>query len=257
MKRFLIITLLVFYCLFAYSTESFRFALLSDLHIQMSDLQPDEDLQRAVNELNFLDDIDFVLVSGDISEYGDRPSLEKAKKMLDSLQMPYYITLGNHEVNWAENETANYMAVFGDDKFEFEHKNFFFVGFPTKPIVKGGDGFILAEDIKWIDDKLSSLQTSVPVFAITHYPLNSGDVSNWQEMTKVLKKYNIQAVLSGHYHRNMIFDYDGVLGIVCRSVLRAKEEVGGYIIFEIGDEITVSEKKIGMKAEQILSIPIK
>jgi 3',5'-cyclic AMP phosphodiesterase CpdA len=210
-----------------------------------------------VEEVNSLGDIDFVLVSGDISQYGDSLSLKKAKKMLDSLRMPYYVTLGNHEVNWAENQTANYMHVFGNDKFAFAHKNFYFIGFPTKPIVKGGDGYILAKDIQWVDDKLESLQSEVPVFAITHYPLLTGDVSNWQDMTTILKKYNVQAVLSGHYHRNMIFDYDGIPGIVCRSVLRANEEVGGYIIFEIGDEIIVSEKRIGMKAEQLLNFPVK
>jgi 3',5'-cyclic AMP phosphodiesterase CpdA len=223
----------------------------------MSNLQPDEDLRRAVAEVNSLGDIDFVIVSGDISEYGDSSSLQKAKKLLDNLKVPYYITLGNHEVNWAENETANYLQVFGDDKFAFKHKDIFFIGFPTKPISKGGEGYILAKDIKWVKKKLFWKFSRTPIFAITHYPLNTGDVSNWQAMTRVLKKHNILAVISGHYHRNVIFDYDGVLGIVCRSVLRANEDVGAYIIFEIGNDITVSEKIIGMNPEELLSFPLK
>ena len=241
----------------ANAATGFRFALITDLHIQMSNLQPDEDLQRAIDELNASDEIDFVLVSGDITQSGDSSSLKKAKKMLDSLQMPYYITLGNHEVNWAENETANYLRVFASDKFAFAHKDFYFVGFPTKPIEKGGEGFILAEDIQWLETKLDSLKADIPVFAITHYPLLKGDVANGQEVINLLKKHNTQAVLSGHYHRNMIFNYDGVPGIVCRSTLRGNEAVGGYIIFDISDEIVVSEKRIGMEAEELLNFPVK
>jgi len=76
-------------------------------------------------------------------------------------------------------------------------------------------------------------------------------------MTDILRKYNIQAVLNGHYHRNALLNYDGIAGLVNRSTLRAKELKGGYSIYTISDSLSVSEKLIDSDEREWLSIPIE
>jgi len=87
--------------------------------------------------------------------------------------------------------------------------------------------------------------TEIPVFVVTHYPLQTGDVDNWYDMTDVLRKYNVQTLLNGHYHRNVFLNYDGIPGVVNRSMLRGSIKIGGYTVYSVSDSIRVYEKKIG------------
>jgi len=237
-----------------FAAEPFRFALFTDLHVNANNPQPAEDLQNAVNDVNALKGIDFVIVSGDVSESGDSESLSTAKFILDKLLIPYYITSGNHETKWSESGATDFARIFGNDKFSFTHKGCQFVGFNTGPIIKMGDGHIAPQDIDWVKAELTKTGNQKPVFIVTHYPLQTGDVDNWFDMTNVLRKFNVQAVLGGHYHRNVFLNYDGLPGIVHRSSLRGKEPVGGYSILSVSDSIRVSEKKTGLPEQKWLTI---
>ena len=130
-KRFLLSFICFLFVLQYVVAEQFRFALFTDIHIQMVNDQSSIDLQNAVDDLNKQEAIDFVIVSGDITEFGDLASLQKAKTLLDKLKVPYYITLGNHETKWSESGSTDFVRVFGDDKFQFLHKGIYFIGFAT------------------------------------------------------------------------------------------------------------------------------
>ncbi|MDO9153226.1 MAG: PQQ-binding-like beta-propeller repeat protein [Paludibacter sp.] len=257
MKKIIFIIYLLIYFFAVNAAEKFRFALFTDLHIQLTNLQPDEDLYNAVKDINSLPNIDFVIVSGDITESGDVASLKKAKSILDNLRIPYYITSGNHETKWSESGATDFGKIFGNDKFVFIHKGVQFIGFNTGPIIKMGDGHIAPQDIDWVNTELTKTPVSMPVIAITHYPLLSGDVDNWYDMTDVLRKFNVQAVLGGHYHRNAMLNYENIPGIVNRSTLRAKDSTGGYSLYTVSDSIHVFEKKTGQPERWWLSLPIE
>ncbi len=256
-RHVLIFFYLVLFQVVTFAIEPFRFALFTDLHISTSNPVPAEDLRQAITDVNALQGIDFVIVSGDVSESGDAESLLAAKKNLDNLHMPYYITAGNHETKWSESGATDFVRIFGNDKFSFSHKGFYFIGFLTGPIIKMGDGHIAPQDIDWVKAELLKNKKNTPVFAVTHYPLLTGDVDNWYDMTDVLRQFNVQAVLNGHYHRNVLLNYDGIPGIVNRSTLRAKDAVGGYSIYSISDSIRVFEKKIGQPEDKWLTLPFE
>jgi len=248
----------LFHCVsVTFAAEPFRFALFTDLHINANNAQPAEDLQNAVNDVNILAGIDFVIISGDITQFGDTVSLKKAKQMLEKLNIPYYIIPGNHDVKWNEPGATNFKQIFRDDKFSFSHKGFQFIGFTTAPLTKSDNGTIKKQDIDWMKTVLLKSGTKIPIFVVTHYPLQTGDVDNWFEMTDILRKYNVQAVLGGHYHRNVLLNYDKIPGIICRSTLRAKDVVGSYTIFSISDSIHVFEKKISQSEDLWLAMPIE
>ena len=70
--------LFLFFFVFSLSAvEPFRFVLLTDLHITPGALSV-EDLENSVKQINNTPDIDFVLVTGDITETGDRASMQMA-----------------------------------------------------------------------------------------------------------------------------------------------------------------------------------
>ncbi len=235
--------------------EHFAFALFTDLHLSTTNPTPTQDLTAAVRDVNETDSIDFVLVTGDITENGDKTSMMAAKEILDQLHVPYYITAGNHETKWSESGATDFAKVFGDDKFTFKHKGCMFVGFVSGPVIKMGDGHIAPQDINWVIKTLENAPHDMPIFLCTHYPLQEGDVDNWYELTDRVRRFNIQTFLGGHYHRNMVLNYDGICGVLHRSMLRAKDSIGGYSIISVGDSIRFYERKTGMPPVKWLTIP--
>lgn len=253
--RQLIIIVLLLSANQLFAAEVFRFALITDLHVQMQNAQPAEDLKNAIDDINQQKNIDFVIIAGDITENGDEASLLEAKNIISKLTVPWYITFGNHEIKWSESGATDYLKIFGNDKFSFTHKGFKFIGFLTVPVIKKGKGHIVPQDIEWVNNELKLCK--LPIIAITHYPLQTGDVDNWYDMTDVLRKFNTQAVLNGHYHRNALLNFDAIPGIVNRSTLRGKAAKGGYSIYTVSDSLHVAEKKIDAEEEIWLSLPIE
>ena len=237
----------------------FSFALLTDTHISSSNPRPMEDLQRSIAEINQNPAIEFVVVTGDLTENGDRASIQAIKDALDQLNVPYYAASGNHETTWSESGVMDFSRVFGDSRFAFTHNGMYFIGFNSGPVIRMADGHVAPQDIAWLKHNLDSVSASgnTPIFVFTHYPLRNGDVDNWYEVTDVLREHNVQCIMGGHYHRNLLFDCDGIADVLNRSNLRDKDGVNGYSIISITDSIRFNEKRIGEEAKHWLSLPFE
>jgi len=235
----------------------FSFALLTDTHISSSNPRPMEDLQRSIAEINQNPAIEFVVVTGDLTESGDRASIQAIKDALDELHVPFYAASGNHETTWSESGVMDFSHVFGDSRFAFTHNGMYFIGFNSGPVIRMADGHVAPQDIAWLKHNLDSVSHAgdAPIFVFTHYPLRNGDVDNWYEVTDVLREHNVQCVMGGHYHRNLLFDCDGIADVLNRSNLRDKDGVNGYSIISITDSIRFNEKRIGEEAQHWLSLP--
>lgn len=214
-------------------TSPFRFVQLTDLHVNAGSDGPSEDLLNCVDHINKLDSIDFVIVTGDITENGDKASLLEVKSILDKLKVKYFTIPGNHETKWSESGMTDFGAIFGGERFEFEHKGLLFLGFNTGPLMRMAYGHVVPQDIAWLKERLCQRGVSKPVVIATHYPVIEGDVDNWYEVTDAVRPYNIRTFVGGHYHVNRLSAYDGIPGILVRSSLRDKEGVSGYGLYEV------------------------
>ena len=237
----------------------FSFALLTDTHISSSNPRPMEDLQRSIAEINQNPAIEFVVVTGDLTENGDRASIQAIKDELEKLNVPYYAASGNHETTWSESGVMDFSRVFGDSRFAFTHNSMYFIGFNSGPVIRMADGHVAPQDLAWLKHNLDSVSAAgdTPIFVFTHYPLRNGDVDNWYEVTDVLREHNVQCIMGGHYHRNLLFDCDGIADVLNRSNLRDKDGVNGYSIISITDSIRFNEKRIGEEAKHWLSLPFE
>ena len=110
-------TSVLFACLLPFMVQAqqavFRFAQLTDIHLSPNNPNPTEDLLRSIAQINATDSIDFVLVTGDIAEEGDRATMEKVKSCLDLLKVKYYVVLGNHETKWSDSGCTAFGEIFG------------------------------------------------------------------------------------------------------------------------------------------------
>lgn len=253
-------TSVLFACLLPFMVQAqqavFRFAQLTDIHLSPNNSNPTEDLLRSIAQINATDSIDFVLVTGDIAEEGDRTTMEKVKSCLDLLKVKYYVVLGNHETKWSDSGCTAFGEIFGGERFEFEHKGFLFLGFNSGPLMRMAYGHVVPQDIRWMTETMDrynagNSRPDKPVILVTHYPMTEGDVDNWYEVTDAVRPYNIRLFIGGHYHRDRDLRYDGIPGILMRSNLRDKDEKPGYGIYEITeDSILIYTQRIGEPKRQ-------
>jgi outer membrane protein assembly factor BamB/predicted phosphohydrolase len=227
-------------------TKWFRFAWLSDTHVGSQ--TGDADLSNSVRDINGLDDIAFVILSGDVTEMGSDAQLETAKSILDSLKRPYYIIPGNHDTKWSQSGCTKFLALWGKDKFAFSYGGYRFIGIHEGPIMKMGDGHFSPEDLRWLDSTLAAFpKKTQPLFFVTHYPLDPG-IDNWYTVTERLKQCNTQAVLVGHGHVNVAMNFEGLPAVMGQSNLRGRRPVGAYTIVDVkSDTVFFLERTPGAR----------
>jgi outer membrane protein assembly factor BamB/predicted phosphodiesterase len=260
MKKFLTI---ITFCLFSYLLQAqirpFHFAFLSDTHIGSPDGKAELDLQRTVDDINKRTDLDFVVLTGDITELGTNEQLARAKKLLDGLRIKWFIIPGNHDDGWSESGGEGFITTFGSDRFSFDHNGIRFIGCASGPYVRMSDGHIPKDAMTWMKNILDTTAANMPVVFLNHYPMDN-QMDNWYEVTDMFKKKNTILFMCGHGHANKALNFEDIPGVMGRSNLRAKKEVGGYnfvdvrtdsILFAEVNPVTAELKNwAGVKVEQ-------
>ncbi len=231
MRHKLFLTLMMLGCTTV--AQHFRFAQLTDIHLNSKMPERQEQLQESIERINSLDSLDFVLITGDISDDGDRMAMSEAKRCFDSLRYPYYIIMGNHETKWSDSGCMAWKDIFGYERFEFEYEGVHFLGFNTGPLMRMAYGHVVAQDLAWLKERLDSYPKDEPVIIVTHYPLLKGDVDNWFEVTDLLRHYNVRLCIGGHYHSLRNLSYDGIPGILLRSNIREQGTGTGFGLYEV------------------------
>lgn len=222
----------------------FRFALVSDTHI--GNLTAAEDLQRIVNDINAHPELELVIVSGDITEFGSDAELLEARSILQGLKAPWYVIPGNHDTKWSESGNNSFRQIFGYERFNFDYKGYKLIGCSSGPNMRMAPGQVPAEDLVWLDSMLSGMDRNQPILFFNHYPLDPG-LCNWYKVIDILKKGNIQASFCGHGHANKAFDAEGIPSAMGRSALRASRPIGGYNWVTVTvDSVIMAERTPGM-----------
>jgi len=250
MKSILLSFLLSFSVVINAQITPFRFAFVSDVHIGSPNGSSEEDLRRTVKDINELKGVSFVVLTGDITEFGTNKEVKLAKQILDSLKIPWYIIPGNHDVGWSESGGVMFKSVFGNDKFNFTYNGITFLGCASGPYVRMSDGHIPRDAVNWLDSTLRNLKKGQPIIFLNHYPIDNS-LDNWYEVTDRLRKYNTLAILCGHGHANKAFNFEDIPGVMGRSNLRAKQDEGGYNLVDVTkDSIFFTTRKPVSKQEK-------
>ncbi|KAB2923169.1 MAG: PQQ-binding-like beta-propeller repeat protein [Bacteroidetes bacterium] len=246
MRTIALLSLLPF---LVYGSGPIRFAHVTDTHI--GNVTAEEDLRRTVADINAQQGLAFALFTGDITEAGFDDELRIAKRILDSLTVPWYIIPGNHDMKWSGSGGASFARIFGYERIHFDHDGVRFIGLHQGPVLKMGDGHFAPQDVAWLRSVLAGIPSGMPVIFFTHYPLDD-EIDNWYEVLDLLKPHDVKAVLYGHGHANRVRSFEGITGIMGRSNLRARQEEGGYNIVEMTrDTIRYRERSPVSKRETL------
>jgi outer membrane protein assembly factor BamB/predicted phosphodiesterase len=233
---------------FSVNAQTFKYAFVTDTHIGTATAE--QDLRKTVHDINKQTDLDFIVVTGDVTEMGTKREIKLARKILSGLKKPCHVIPGNHDTGWSESGGVDFIKAFGDDKFTFDHNGYRFIACASGPYVRMSDGHIPRDAVVWLDKLLKNTPATMPVIFINHYPVDNS-LDNWYEAIDRIKDYNIQYAICGHGHSNQALNFEGVPGTMGRSNLRAKDTLGGYNIVTMrGDSVLFAVKKPGIKIEK-------
>jgi len=213
------------------SAQKLHFAHVTDTHVGSQSAA--EDLSATVNDINQQADIDFVLFTGDITEFGSDAELMQARNIIERLNKPWYIIPGNHDSKWSESGNNSFVTTFGSERFSFEKNGYLFIGTASGPNMRMAPGLVPQEQLVFLDSVLFHRKNKdEPVIFVNHYPLDES-LANWYKVIDLLKTANIQATLLGHGHTNRLYHFEGIPGIMGRSNLQTKKVEVGYNLVSI------------------------
>ena len=180
----------------------FRVAAMADIQTALPTVN---DVFEAMNAVP---NIRFVVAMGDITERSELAEYELFDRQLLTLQVPYYTTLGNHEL-WDE---AHYRERFGRGSFQFDFKGVSFT------FVDSGNAGLDPLVESWLDDWLDAARDRTNVF-LTHIPpidpvgVRYGGFRSADDGRRLLARLvegNVDLTLYGHIHTYIQFANAGI-----------------------------------------------
>lgn len=215
----------------------YHFAQLSDIHIsslgdyaEMLSGRAADFLKAVVTHLNRQEDLDFVLITGDLFNTPTRSNLALFQQAIQSLNRPYFIIPGNHDrraPDETEGLTRREFARYFNPQFQARpaapEAQVGYWSLTVRPEVQliGLDsirdedwgGQIDAAQIEWLEQELRAHADKLIILAV-HHPLHPlapiDDHPDWRnfvcdngpELLALLDRYpQVKVVLTGHHHQ--------------------------------------------------------
>lgn len=196
-----------------------KFVQVTDVHYNNKIPYRKEVLTQTVNDINKQKDVSFVLFTGDNIDSPKPEYLNDFLKIINGLNVPYYIVIGNHDVFKSGGlSKQQYIEQIKENNFfyrprkpnyVFKKNGFVFIVVDgAKEVIPGAIGYYKKDTLAWLEKQLVKYK-KYPVVIAQHYPLvepkvlKSHETYQKEDYLSILDKYdNVAAVISGHYHIN-------------------------------------------------------
>lgn len=218
-------------------SSNLNFVQISDVHYSTAKTntsyrllaESGELLQDAIDQVNAMHDIDFVMFTGDMINKPFQKELMSFLPYANQLKVPWYAVYGNHDICIGGKLTKSlYLNILrkNNDNFNFTKPYYAFtpkkgyrvIGLDT--IIDSrltSNGSIDEAQMKWLDKELKRHKDDV-VLIFMHVPViqplpsNSHALLNSDEVLEMLKRYsNPIALFSGHYHTTKVVQRGNLL----------------------------------------------
>ncbi len=185
----------------------YRFAIVTDSHNDNQNLKKALTQAKAANA-------QFVIGLGDFTNVGTEGELADAKAVLDTSELPYYVTAGDHDL-WDSRDkglpaSKDFNDLFGATYQSFSFKNTRFI------LIFDSDNYLGLDSgqLSWIDEKLAALDSEKPplTLVLTSSPLyhpssdhvvgktNPELKKQAEELTQKFKAAGVAEIIAGDTH---------------------------------------------------------
>jgi predicted phosphodiesterase len=185
------------------ATQPFRIALLSDVQEAIDRVS---DLYRRINDEA---EVEFLLGAGDLTERGTREQLARFERELEALRVPYYTTLGNHELGQTP---PPYQDTFSRGSFSFVYRSARFT------LLDSASATIDPLVYDWLEGWLEAGRDEFHVIAMHVPPIDpvgvrNGSFASRNEANLLLSRLldgGVDLTLYGHLHSYFRFQNGGI-----------------------------------------------
>ncbi|ANF81369.1 3',5'-cyclic-nucleotide phosphodiesterase [Acinetobacter sp. NCu2D-2] len=197
---------------------------LSDLHFGTEKQECVQAIQAFCREHR----PEAVVVSGDITQRARWYQFHACKQFLDSLQLPYLIIPGNHDIPlynvWKRifHPFSYYQAHFGQTENLLETEHFYVIGINTIRRRHHTRGALSLEQIQKIDQKLQAVSSQKLKIIVAHQPFyvthyDRRGIKDCPRLAKIAleawAKHGLYALLHGHLHHAAVYDLNKAFGL--------------------------------------------
>lgn len=181
---------------------SFEFIAINDTHYIDDECRP---FQANVVRLMRSDapKAAFVCHAGDVSDQGTTAALTATRDLYAEASLPLHPVPGNHDFISDADRTGYDAAFPGKLNYAFVHAGWQFIALDTTQGTDFSNTKVHAETLAWLDQQNAKLDSNLPTFAFTHFPLGEGVEMrplNANAVIERLLKFNLKWVHSGHWH---------------------------------------------------------
>jgi predicted phosphohydrolase len=183
------------------ATGEFRFVVANDLHYFDEKCIPF--FQRVVKQIQATSSgVDFVLLAGDISDWGQGFHFAAVKDIFGVLKKPVHVVCGNHD--WADwDDRKAFLDAYPNSlNYTFEHGGFQVIGLDSTDHNLMSVN-VTRETLAWLDKNLPRIDKKRPLVVFTHFPLHPQlrwPARNSADVLARFWEHNLQAVFGGHCH---------------------------------------------------------
>ena len=182
-----------------------------------------------VNRVNNIQGIDFVLLDGDISDFGLLQEMEWINQIYSNLHVPYFGVIGNHDL-LAKGEDV-FRRMYGELNYSFVYKGIKFICHNTNSREVGFNGKV--PNIEWLKNELKSQNGIIGYIAVSHVSPFSVDFDKKLEEGYVFifkESGNLLASLHAHDHKTGIYHpYKDLCPFIVTNAIANRE----FLILEI------------------------
>jgi len=202
--------------------------------------------------------VNFIIITGDLTSLGEKENLIKVKKILDESEIEYYAVPGNHDIWWGRKFKQDIWGeVFGKSYQSFKKSNQKFILINNADGENGLDGtYGTKKEVQqnWLKDELKEC-LFVDCLVFMHIPINHPSsiyvmgqdnslvASQAAELKKLFIENKVKQVFAGHLHFSSAYEFEGLKTTIIGAITSERN-------FQSPKFLQVEIKKDGLKAEE-------
>jgi predicted phosphodiesterase len=155
-----------------------------------------------VEKINRYRDISFVVLNGDLTDFGLRSEYLWISQRLQKLSTPSLVVIGNHDM--LGNGRELYKQLYGPENFGFSFSGYKFIVLNSNSQEVGHNGSL--PDTTWLQQELATTPSQQKIFILSHIAPFSGDFDRSLEQAYVRMLANNENVIySIHGHEDISY----------------------------------------------------